>query len=104
MPFAIPYPNIDPVLFTIPLFGLELPIRWYALAYLGGLLLGLVIMRRIMARAALWPGNQAPLNADQVEALLTWIVVGDLGQIEAPLRALALGEVSVLDAEGEVLR
>lgn len=35
---------------------------------------------------------------------LTWVVVGDLAQIEAPLRALELGKVTVLNAEGEVLR
>ena len=32
---------------------------------------------------------------------LTWIVVGDLKQIEAPIRALDLGEVQVLDADGK---
>ena len=31
---------------------------------------------------------------------LTWVVVGDLAQIEAPIRALELGEVQVLDADG----
>ena len=35
---------------------------------------------------------------------LTWLVVGDLTQIEAPLRALGLGEVQVLDAEGRIVR
>ena len=33
-------------------------------------------------------------------ATLTWVVVGDLGQIEAPIRELGLGEVSVVDADG----
>jgi len=32
---------------------------------------------------------------------LTWVVVGDLAQIEAPIRALELGEVQVLDADGK---
>lgn len=41
-----------------------------------------------LAAAALDPGR------------LTWIVVGDLSQIEAPVRALALGEVTVIDAQG----
>ena len=35
---------------------------------------------------------------------LTWVIVGDLAKIEAPLRALNLGEVKVLDADGKVLR
>jgi predicted Zn-dependent peptidase len=32
---------------------------------------------------------------------LTWVVVGDLKQIEAPVRALNLGEVHVVDADGK---
>ncbi|MEO8780251.1 MAG: pitrilysin family protein [Rhodanobacter sp.] len=32
---------------------------------------------------------------------LTWVIVGDLGKIEAPIRALKLGEVQVLDADGK---
>ncbi len=35
---------------------------------------------------------------------LTWIVVGDLSKIEAPVRALKLGEVRVLDTDGRQLR
>ena len=31
---------------------------------------------------------------------LTWVVVGDLKQIEQPVRALDLGEVSIIDADG----
>src|SRR5690606_16827699 len=31
---------------------------------------------------------------------LTWVIVGDLAKIEAPIRALNLGEVQVLDADG----
>jgi len=34
----------------------------------------------------------------------TWVVVGDVSKIEAPVRALGLGEVSVLDADGRKLR
>ena len=32
---------------------------------------------------------------------LTWVVVGDLSKTEAPIRALNLGEVTVLDADGK---
>jgi predicted Zn-dependent peptidase len=31
---------------------------------------------------------------------LTWVIVGDLAKIEAPIRALKLGTVQVLDADG----
>jgi zinc protease len=32
---------------------------------------------------------------------LTWVIVGDLAKIEAPIRALELGRVQVLDADGK---
>ena len=35
---------------------------------------------------------------------LTWLIIGDLSKIEQQVRALKLGEVKVLDAEGKVLR
>jgi zinc protease len=35
---------------------------------------------------------------------LTWIVVGDLAAIEPSVRKLSIGDVQVLDADGNVLR
>jgi predicted Zn-dependent peptidase len=35
---------------------------------------------------------------------MTWIVVGDLSKIEAGIRALDIGDVTVLDADGKVLK
>jgi zinc protease len=35
---------------------------------------------------------------------LTWVIVGDLQKIEAPIRALKLGDVQVLDADGKALK
>jgi zinc protease len=35
---------------------------------------------------------------------LTWVIVGDLDKIEKPIRALKLGELKVLDADGKVIR
>ena len=37
-------------------------------------------------------------------AHLTWVIVGDLAKIEAPIRALGLGAVEVLDSDGRKLR
>jgi zinc protease len=34
---------------------------------------------------------------------VTWVIVGDLKQIEAPVRALKLGEVQVIDANGKAV-
>ena len=45
----------------------------------------------------------AALRAIQPTAL-TWIIVGDLKKIEAPVRALELGDLKVVDPDGHVVR
>ena len=37
-------------------------------------------------------------------AAMTWVIVGDLGKIEAPVRALKLGDVQVIDADGNAVK
>ena len=72
----IPFPDIDPALFTIELFGLTLALRWYALAYIAGLVLGWLLVRFLMRRPALWPGQTAPMPPKETEDLLTAMIVG----------------------------
>ncbi|MCL7714624.1 M16 family metallopeptidase [Stenotrophomonas mori] len=52
---------------------------------------------------AITPAQVAEAAATLDPATLTWVVVGDLKQIEAPVRALELGEVSVIDSDGNPL-
>jgi phosphatidylglycerol:prolipoprotein diacylglycerol transferase len=76
IPAAIPFPDIDPALFTLALGGYEFSLRWYALAYIGGLLLGWWLMVRLMRRPVLWPDDKAPMTPAQPEELLTWMILG----------------------------
>ena len=71
----IPFPDISPEIFTITLAGREFSLRWYAMAYLVGLLLGWRIIVALMRRPGLW-GGSAPMQPAKVEELLTWIVAG----------------------------
>ena len=75
---AIPFPPITPDVFSLDLFGHTFALRWYALAYLVGLVLGWLVIRRLMDRPALWPGDQAPMPPARVEDLLTYIILGVL--------------------------
>ncbi|MEM8569755.1 MAG: prolipoprotein diacylglyceryl transferase [Pseudomonadota bacterium] len=75
MRLALNFPNIDPVIFSIDLFGLELALRWYALAYVVGLLLGWRFVLAICQRPRLWSG-QPPMQPVQVDSLLTWMIFG----------------------------
>lgn len=72
----IAFPNISPEIFSITVFGIELALRWYALAYIIGLILGWRIAVLAANRPALWRNNLSPIEAVQVEDLLTWVIVG----------------------------
>jgi len=76
MPFVIPYPEIDPALFTIAIGSFEFSLRWYALAYIAGLVIAWRLVVLLMRRPALWPGDNAPMTPEQPEELLTWMVLG----------------------------
>jgi predicted Zn-dependent peptidase len=49
-------------------------------------------------------GVQQVATADFKPESLTWIIIGDRSKIEAGVRALNLGEVTVLDADGKVVK
>ena len=73
---AIPFPDISNEIFAIEIFGRHLALRWYALAYLAGLVAGFLVIRALMRRPALWPENRAPMAAERTEDLLSAIILG----------------------------
>ena len=70
--WAIPFPNIDPVALQIG----PVAIKWYGLAYLAGLLLGWLYIRRLLSEAYLWADNKPPFRQAQVDDLLLYITAG----------------------------
>ncbi len=75
MPLVLPFPDIDPVLFSARILGIDLAIRWYALAYVAGLLIGWRYVFWLFRRPALW-GGSAPMRPEQSDDLLTWMILG----------------------------
>jgi len=76
MQAVIPFPDISPEIFSISLFGMEFALRWYALAYIVGIVLGWRLVVLAVRRGHLWRGGEAPLTARDVEDLLTWVILG----------------------------
>lgn len=76
MSTGLPFPDISPELFSISIFGMEFALRWYALAYIAGILIGWRIAVSAVKRPALWRDDTPPMRAEQVEELLTWVIVG----------------------------
>jgi phosphatidylglycerol:prolipoprotein diacylglycerol transferase len=69
--FLLPYPVIDPILVQ---WG-PLAIRWYALSYIAGLVLGWQLIRRLVANDALWRGAARP-TPESVDDLLVYAALG----------------------------
>ena len=76
MQLAIPFPDISPILVEIPLGFTSLPIRWYALAYIVGIVIGYILMRRAIDRPSLWKDDKPPMSRAQLEDFLTWVILG----------------------------
>jgi phosphatidylglycerol:prolipoprotein diacylglycerol transferase len=72
----IPYPAFDPVLVHIG----PLSIRWYALAYIFGILIGWVYARALIRTEKLWGGNasknSAPMTLVEFDDFLIWVTLG----------------------------
>lgn len=68
----MPFPEIDPVAFAIGPFV----VRWYALAYLFGIVLGAIYGAALLSRRSLWADNRPPFEADAIWDFAFWAVIG----------------------------
>ena len=68
----LPFPEIDPVALAIG----PIVVRWYALAYLAGILFAWVYGRHLLLRKSLWSSNGPPMNGAQLIDFIFWAVLG----------------------------
>jgi len=68
---VIPYPVIDPVLIHLG----PLAVRWYALAYIVGIVAGWFYARAIIASERLW-GGPAPFSVIAFDDFVVWVTLG----------------------------
>ena len=74
----MPFPEFDPIV-TIGSLRLEwgpLAIRWYALAYVAGILLGWRYAVRLVRTPSLWTRRAPPLTSEQIDDLILWVTHG----------------------------
>lgn len=102
----LPFPDISPEIFTLTLFGMTFALRWYALAYIVGIVLGWRLVVRATRTPGLWQANTPVMRPAQVEDLLFWVILGVIlggrlgyvlfygqgGYLQDPLRILMLWE------------
>ncbi|MEW6767432.1 MAG: prolipoprotein diacylglyceryl transferase [Pseudomonadota bacterium] len=68
---AIAFPVFDPVAIS---FG-PIAIRWYALAYIGGIVFGWLYARAIIKNATLW-GGKVPFTLLDFDDFILWVTLG----------------------------
>jgi phosphatidylglycerol---prolipoprotein diacylglyceryl transferase len=72
MPFlVIAFPVFDPVAIAIG----PIAIRWYALAYIGGIVLGWIYARALLRSTKLW-GGAAPITLLEFDDFILWVTLG----------------------------
>ena len=79
---ALAFPNIRPDIFTIPAVRLgsftlgPFPLRWYALAYIAGILAGWRYATSLVRATRLWGAAGPPADGTQVDDLILWVTLG----------------------------
>jgi phosphatidylglycerol:prolipoprotein diacylglycerol transferase len=68
----VPFPDFDPVLIHLG----PLAIRWYALAYVGGILLGWRYAVSLVRNNRLWAFRGQPATPLQIDDLILWLTMG----------------------------
>ena len=76
MQAVIQFPDLSPELFSISLFGMEFALRWYALAYIAGIVIAWRLGVAAVRRPALWRDETPVMTPAQIEEMLTWIILG----------------------------
>jgi len=72
MPFlTITFPVFDPIALSIG----PIAIRWYALGYIGGIVLGWIYARALIKSETPWDGP-SPISLPQIDDFILWVTIG----------------------------
>jgi phosphatidylglycerol:prolipoprotein diacylglycerol transferase len=70
----VTFPNFDP--FVPFLHWGSFGIRWYAVAYVAGILLGWRYAAQLLRNEPLWAPRTPPMNSSQLDDLVLWLTLG----------------------------
>ena len=68
------YPNIDPILFAVGPFE----IRWYALAYIIGIIGAIYYAKKLVRQEAFWHNKQKRPSSQAIDDFMLWVTLGIL--------------------------
>lgn len=73
LPFAaLPFPQIDPVIFSVG----PIAVHWYGLAYVAGILFAWWYARRLVATQRLWAHGQPAMSIADIDDFVVWAAIG----------------------------
>ncbi len=72
----MPFPDFNPVALSIPLPWFTLAIRWYALAYVAGILIGWRYAVGLVRNSRIWGGASPPATDPVIDDLILWVTLG----------------------------
>ncbi len=112
---ALPFPDIPREIFSLPavkLGGLSLgpfAVRWYAMAYIAGIILGWRYAVALVRDTRLWGARGAPATALQIDDMVLWLTLGiicggRLGYVLFYMLPLASGRDTLAHDPLEALR
>ncbi|MBB6484316.1 prolipoprotein diacylglyceryl transferase [Rhizobium lusitanum] len=98
----LPFPDLDPVAIWLG----PVPVHWYGLAYVAGILLGWLYARRLIDNGKLWLNDTAPMTRQHLDDFILWAAIGivlggrigyilfyDLGPVlNDPIRAIQINK------------
>jgi len=70
------FPDISPEIFSVTFFGMTFALRWYALAYIVGILLGWRLVVGAARTPHIWKNKRPVMTPGQIEDLLFWVILG----------------------------
>ncbi len=75
---VIAFPDIDPVIYEFgPYFGLgPFAVRWYALAYIAGVLFAMWYMKLLVSTPRIWAGGEPAATPEQIDSMFFWALGG----------------------------
>ena len=82
---ALMFPDVRPEIFTLPAVKLgghtlgPFSVRWYALAYIAGILIGWRYAVGLIRNARLWGARGATATVAQIDDLILWLTLGVIG-------------------------
>jgi phosphatidylglycerol---prolipoprotein diacylglyceryl transferase len=72
---ALSFPNISPNLIELG----PIVVKWYGLAYVGGLVFAAWYMKRLVTNSALWRGAKPTMTPLQIDNMFMWFFIGVVG-------------------------